>query len=82
MIEVHYYGRLRELIGSQGDSFNVKKVSQVIREIEKLYGRDTAKEAERCFIMVNGRNAALIKGFGTELKPGDRVQILPPTGGG
>ncbi|MGE5422165.1 MAG: MoaD/ThiS family protein [Ignavibacteriales bacterium] len=82
MINVQYFGRIRQLTGKQGDEIKAGKVSEVIRQIEKLYGRNIAKEAEKCFVMVNGRNAALIKGFRTQLKSGDLVQILPPTGGG
>lgn len=82
MIKVQYYGLLRSLIGVKEEVMDEKKVANVIKEINKKYGKEIAIEARRSFVLVNGKNAALLKGYKTTLKDGDIVQIMPVTGGG
>lgn len=60
----------------------VKKVSEVIKEIRSKYGKEVARKAEQCCILVNGRNISFLKGFQTMLDQSDLVQILPFSGGG
>jgi len=82
MIRVKYYGPLRQLTGVKEEEMLVSRVSEVIKEIGKRHGKEAARQAEKCFIIVNSRNAALINGFRTALNPGDLVQIIQLTGGG
>ncbi len=82
MIMVKYYGPMQELTGMAAEELEASQVTEVINQIRKKYGKKVAEDAEQCFIMVNGKNAALLKGFRTRLKSGDTVQILPVTGGG
>lgn len=82
MITVKYYGPLRRLAGMPEEEIEANRVSEIIKAIGRRHGKEAAKEAEKCFIMVNGRNAALLNGFLTPLKSGDLVQIIPLTGGG
>lgn len=82
MITVKYYGPLCRLTGVPEEEIEAKRVSEVIKVIARRHGKEAAREAERCFVMVNGKNAALLNGFRTPLKSGDLVQIINLTGGG
>lgn len=82
MIKIQYYGLLRGLTGVKEETMDVRKVAEVIKQINKIYGKEIAIEAKRSFVLVNGKNAALLKGYNTTLKDGDLVQIMPVTAGG
>lgn len=82
MTRVQYFGPLRRLTGVKEEEMPVRRVSEVIKEIAKRHGKQAAREAGKCFILVNGRNAALINGYRTALKPGDLVLIIPLAAGG
>lgn len=82
MVKVQYYGLVRQLTKVKEEAISAQQVSQVIKEIGKRHGKEALREAKRSFILVNGENAALNKGYKTSLKSGDLVQIMTVTGGG
>lgn len=80
MIKVQYYGILKQLTGVAEEEMDVGRVSALIKEIQKRHGEKAARSVQQCFIMVNGKSTALMKGYHTILKP-DEVKIIMPTGG-
>lgn len=82
MIKIEYYGLLRQLTGTTEETMDAKRVGEVIKQIKKRHGKEATIEAKMSFILVNGTNAALLKGYRTVLKDGDLVQIMPVTAGG
>lgn len=82
MIKIQYYGLLRKLTGVNEETMDVRRVAEVIKQIDKRYGKEVAVEAKMSFILVNGTNSALLKGYRTTLKDGDILQIMPVMAGG
>lgn len=82
MILIQYYGLLRQVVKVRQEKIVASDIHDVIRTIKRKYGHEAASKAKRSIIMVNGKNAALLNGYRTSLKSGDRVQILPVMAGG
>jgi molybdopterin converting factor small subunit len=82
MANILYYGFLRHYTNTREDNLDVFRVKDIFREIERKYGAEAAAEAKKCSIMVNGKNAAFLKGLGTKLKPEDVVALLQVSLGG
>lgn len=82
MIYVYYYGIVRNEINQTEEMWEVHSVGELVKGIGKKYGASTKKMVEASHIMINGKNAGLIKGYGTKLEPEDKVKIIPVTAGG
>lgn len=82
MITVQYYGPLRRMTGSKEEKMAVGKVTELLREIGRKYGAEAQAMAEESFILLDGKNIALIMGFKTSLQSGAVVKVLPLAGGG
>ena len=82
MVKVEYYGLVRQLTKVKKEILLSDNISQVVKEIGKRHGKEALEEVKRSFILVNGENVALKKGYRTYLKNGDLVQIITVTAGG
>lgn len=82
MVYVYYYGIVRNEINQIEEMWEVRSVDELVKGIGKKYGVSTKKMVEASHIMINGKNAGLIKGYGTRLESGDEIKIIPVTAGG
>lgn len=82
MAYIRYYGVLRQYTNTQEDNLAVFRVKDIFREIEHKYGKEAAKEARKCSIIVNGKNAAFLNGLGTKVMSDDVIALLQVTLGG
>ena len=82
MVKVKYYGLIRNYTKVTEDDVSIYKVSSLIKWIGNMYGKEAIREAKRSFILLNGENVGLGKGYRTHLNDGDTVQIMTVTGGG
>lgn len=79
-IEVQVFGSLRTVIGE--DRIRLELPCSLQEAYERILGRITARDGTfpPCAVMVNGKNAALLKSgdFGSKnLKEDDLVQLIP-----
>ncbi len=81
-IQVKYWGELITLTGKKDDEVEASSVAELIKQLEKTYGKAAAKEGKRMLIAVNGTNIQLLERCKTRLNEGDRVAFLPLSGGG
>ena len=57
-------------------------MKDVLRELAARYGPSFTGQLKKATVLVNGRNAAHLKGQRTRLADGDVVSIFPPLAGG
>lgn len=92
-VEVKYYAMLREATGKRREVIEIpvkSSVGDLVSLLSKRYGGDFTRyiydEEKRVrdylSFMLNGVNINSLEGFGTHLKAGDTLAILPPVGGG
>jgi len=92
-VKVKYFTTLRELARSSEEEIEIESDSSLGNLIEKIatkYGKEAhnylyhkeGKIDPSIYFLVNGFDARLLLGFGTELREGDMVAIIPPIGGG
>jgi molybdopterin synthase sulfur carrier subunit len=92
-VEVRFFTSLREITGKKAEEIQLQSVITVEEMLnllsekhgekfrEYVYGKE-GKVQNFLSFLVNGRNINVLQGFGTELKPGDIMAIIPPVGGG
>ncbi len=82
MVEVKLFATLRREAGEKGFETGASSVGEVLRELASRYDSAFAEQMKRATILVNGRNAAHLKGKRTKLADGDVISIFPPMAGG
>jgi molybdopterin synthase sulfur carrier subunit len=92
-VEVRFFTSLREITGKKAEEIQLQNAITVEEMLnllsekhgekfrEYVYGKE-GKVQNFLSFLVNGRNINVLQGFGTELKPGDIMAIIPPVGGG
>jgi molybdopterin synthase sulfur carrier subunit len=92
-VEVKFFTSLREITGKKTEEIqlhNTVTVEELLTLLSDKYGKQfreyvySKKGKVQGFLsfLVNGKNINVLEGFGTELKEGDVLAILPPVGGG
>ncbi len=92
-VEVKYYAMLREATGKRKEVVEIpvkSSVGDLVGFLSERYGGDFTRYVyddekrvrDYLSFMLNGVNINSLKGFGTPLKAGDTLAILPPVGGG
>ncbi len=82
MINLIYWGGLREVTGKKDEKTLAGNVGEALSFIEERYGKAGLKEARRMLIVVNGTNIQLLQKFKTPLKDDDVVSFMPLSAGG
>lgn len=87
VIFLKIYANLREIIGKEALTLNLRKggpVQAVLNQLTARYGGKVEKMlfGRRLVIMLNDKNIEFLEGLKTPLKHGDRIAILPPLSGG
>jgi molybdopterin synthase sulfur carrier subunit len=92
-VEVKFFTSLREITGKKADEIQLQSVinvEELLTLLSEKYGEKfreyiynkKGKVQDFLSFLVNGRNINVLQGFGTELKQGDIIAIIPPVGGG
>ena len=92
-VEVKFFTSLREITGKKTEEImlqNTITVKELLTTLSEKYGTNfheyvyskNGKVHGFLSFLINGKNINALEGFGTKLKPGDIVAILPPVGGG
>jgi MoaD family protein len=82
MATVKLYATLRKAAGEREFESRGATVKAVLEESKQRFGPDFTRHLASCTVLVNGRNAALLKGKRTPVADGDVVAIFPPMAGG
>ncbi len=82
MIKVRYFGNLAQRTELKEETYDVKNVNELLKEIKTKYGEEIFKIAKTSHIIINEENAAFKGGFKAKLIEGDTVKFLPICGGG
>lgn len=82
MAQIFYYGELRDLVQKSDESIDVKTIQDVLKHIEKAYGKLAKKQAKSSLITINTFNILKMKGYQTAVSPDDKVCFFPVCGGG
>lgn len=82
MAKIKYYGQMAVLAGTKEEVLLARNLSALLRVIKAEHGAEAAKKARHCHIVVNGRNAGVLRGFATPLTEEDEVIFMPVCGGG
>lgn len=82
MAQTVYVGMLAKKTGTKTENIAAKSVKDLLREIEKKYGREVYKMAKSSSILVNEKDAGNMDGYSTKILDSDIVKFLPICGGG
>ena len=92
-VQVNFFTSLREITNKKTEEIQLQErttVREFVRLLSEKHGKKfeeyiyTKKFEVKEFLsfLINGQNINNLKGFGTTLKDGDIIAILPPVGGG
>ncbi len=91
-VELHVYFPFREEMGGSPVMLELPEIADVAAVVQALVARYPALERKimdgdrlpqrHISALVNGVSIQFLRGFGTSVKPGDVVTLLPPVGGG
>ena len=82
MIDVYFYGTLKELLKHSHLKIDAKSVKDLIKNIESNTGVKCQKELMNALTFVNEVNFLSLKRYKTPLSKGDKVAFLSPASGG
>ena len=82
MKTIRYYAPLRGIVKRESEETELSSVKDVLRYIEKTYGKEASVSAKSALIVVNDLSISLFQGAKTPLNDGDVVGFLPVCGGG
>ena len=82
MTAIRYYAPLRGIVGKETEETALRSVKEVLRYIEKTYGKEASVCAKSALIVVNDMSIAMFQGAKTPLNDGDVIGFLPVCGGG
>jgi molybdopterin synthase sulfur carrier subunit len=81
-VEVKLFATLRREAGEKGYATEASDLGEVLQELALRYSPGFREQLKKATVLVNGRNAVLLKGKRTRLKDGDVVSLFPPMAGG
>ena len=92
-VQVKFFTSLREITNKKTEEIQLQErttVKEFVRLLSEKHGKKFEEYIytkkfevkEVLSFLVNGQNINNFKGFGTTLKDGDVIAILPPVGGG
>lgn len=85
-VVVRVYTSLREKLGWSSKEVEVAgegaTLAEVLSSVEVLRDLVGERLLQDFIVLVNGRNARLLKGLETELADGDVIDVFPPAAGG
>jgi len=93
-VTVRFHGYFSEEIGFKETMLELKEdnctLSHVVEKLTEVFGekagfikrRISSPDGARLIILVNGRNAIYTGWLNTEIRDGDRIDIIPPLVGG
>jgi len=81
-VTVMFYGGMLDLSGNTGPVAieGCRTVRETVDKLGNLLGdkvKETLLGSESCIFLVNGKGIMTTGGLESELKPGDKVEILP-----
>lgn len=82
MPEVKLFATIRKKAGEEGFESKAASVEEILKECEKRYGDELSPYLKKSIVLVNGKNAALLKGRKTRISTDDKISIFPPAIGG
>ena len=80
MAHIKYYGDMRSLTGKNEDNFEAKSLVELLKVIEKQYGKQAKKSAKSSLIVVDSEKVLAIRKV--TLKTDSEVGFFPMCCGG
>lgn len=75
MVKIKYFGKLRTLCGKNEDRIAANSLTELLRAIQKLYGKEAKKAAKASIITVDGDKVLSIRK--TALSEDSKVSFYP-----
>lgn len=75
MANIKYFGKLRTLCGKNEDRIAANNLTELLRAIQKLYGKEAKKAAKAALITVDGDKILSIRK--TALSDDSKVSFYP-----
>ncbi len=75
MAKIKYFGKLRSLCGKNEDWIAANSLTELLRAIQKLYGKEAKKAAKASLITVDGNKVLSIRK--TALSDDAKVSFYP-----
>ncbi|MDP3448269.1 MAG: MoaD/ThiS family protein [Eubacteriales bacterium] len=82
MKTIRYYAPLRGIVKKESEATELGSVKDVLRYVEKAYGKEASVCAKSALIVINDVSIGLSQGAKTPLRDGDVIGFLPVCGGG
>ncbi len=80
MAHIKYYGDLRAMAGRNDDDIEAESLTELLRELERRYGKPAKKVARSSLIVADGEKVLAIRKV--KLQPGSEVGFFPMCCGG
>ena len=92
-ITIVFFTTLREVVGKKEEEIELNRgitVKELLSRLSQKYGKDFVNYVydEKGDLhgylqfLVNGKSVTTLQGLTTRLKDGDKIDIIPPVGGG